>query len=239
MAFRPTAAVLGLFAALSAVSLDAQAADIAKPVVLPTPVNPFEGFYIGGHMGYGWADRSGCVEIFSDFADDCDDDSFDYDQNGGLLGAQIGYNHAFGAWGGHNWIIGAEVSADLSGMTGGLSLDEEEYSGTGDWSWLALGLVKLGLTWNNWMIYGDLGYGLGGFGYNSTACNFDSNHQGWAGGLGLAWASSVNNNWFIDWQHIDFEDKNAHCGDRIFFETAVNTDPDVDILRIGFNHHFR
>jgi opacity protein-like surface antigen len=251
MNFRLAAGTLGFIVALGAASHEAQAADIARPVVVP-PINPFEGFYIGGHFGYGWADRSGCFEIF-DFRDDhewegCDDDEeddldFDYDQDGGLLGAQVGINHAFGAWGGHNWIIGAEVSADLSGMTGTLDLfDDEEFDigGVGDWDWLGFGMIKLGLTWSNWMVYADVGYALGGFNYSdATGCSFSSNHQGWAAGLGLAWATSPTNNWFIDWKHAEFEDKDARCNSFAFVPVRVNTDPDVDVLRIGFNHHFR
>jgi opacity protein-like surface antigen len=249
MNFRPVAAaVLGFAVSLIATSFQANAADIIKPVVVVPPSNPFDGFYIGGHVGYGAATRSGCTTIFSGvrtdegFADCEDPDTtFDYDQNGWLIGSQVGINRTFNEWG-HSWVLGAEVSGDLSGITGNLGEQFPGYSGTGDWNWLALGLAKIGWTSGHWMLYADAGVALGSFSFNAAACNFTSNNQGWAAGLGVEWATTYNNSWFLDWQRIGFDDKDAHCNDSVptgGFDTAVNTSPDIDIVRFGFNHHFK
>lgn len=247
MKFRVATMMLGLATALGATSFQAQAADVARPVVLPPPPNPFEGFYVGGNVGWAKAKRNGCSMIFSGVNDfTCNDEylsfPFHYKQDGGLIGAQVGINHTSNYWG-HNWVWGSEVSADLSGLSGQLRNQFPGYNGTGDWNWLALGLVKLGLQWSpHWMIYADAGGALGEFRFNSGACNFTSNNKGWAAGAGIAWAVSNSNNWFLDWQHIDFERKTAFCGDAPVpfngFDTEVRTKPKIDIVRVGFNHQF-
>src|SRR5262249_12694640 len=155
-----------------------------------------EGFYLGGNVGYGSANRTGCSTIFNGGIPDCSvsDTSYplhyDYDQTGWLAGGQVGVNHVLGgALGGHSMGVGAEVAADLSGVTGELHNQFPGYNGTGDWNWLATGMAKLGLVSGNWMLYGQGGIGLGGFSYNSAACNFSTNNQGWAYGAGVAVAS--------------------------------------------------
>src|SRR5262249_24014498 len=245
MNFRLAISALGA-AALAASTLTAQAADVVKPVIIVPPGNPFDGFYIGGHIGGGRADRDGCAEIFSSKYPGCQDPfetDFKYHQDGGIVGGQVGLNYTFPGWdAGHSWLIGGEVSADLTGMTGNLGDQFPGYSGTGDWNWLALAVGKLGFTWDNWLFYGDVGLGMAGFTFNAGACNFTSNNQGWAGGRGVGWASSHNNNWFVDWQHLDLDRKDANCGDAPVpfngFDTAVSTKPKIDIFRVGFNHQF-
>jgi opacity protein-like surface antigen len=243
MNFRPVAAaVLGFAVSLIATSFEANAADVIKPVIVVPPSNPFDGFYIGGHVGWGSANRTGDFCTRADFVSDCEeepDGSFDYDQSGWLIGSQVGINRTFNEWG-HSWVLGAEVSGDLSGMTGNLTDQGFAYNGTGDWNWLALGLAKVGLTWGgHWMLYADAGVALARFTFNSTACNFTSNNHGWAAGLGLEWATTYNNTWFLDWQRIDLGSKDAHCGDIFPLQTAVSTNPTMDIVRFGFNHHFK
>ena len=42
------------------------AADIIRPVIVPPVVvkSPFDGFYAGGHVGYGRGNQQGCWAIF-------------------------------------------------------------------------------------------------------------------------------------------------------------------------------
>ena len=133
-----------------------------------------------------------------------------YKQKGWLAGGQVGVNKVVGGGG---LVVGAEVSADLSGITGNLTnLRARGFNGVGDYSWLALGEAKLGITHGNWMLYGQGGISLGSFTYSSEDCSFTSNNQGWAYGAGAAVAMSNKNSLFVDYNHINFNQKQASCG---------------------------
>jgi outer membrane immunogenic protein len=256
------------FALSVAVSAPALAADVV-PIIQPPPQErPFEGFYLGGHAGYGWANRSGCAFVDSIFFHhnyeivtiETEEENecfrleeaqvlqlngygygfpFDYDQKGWILGGQAGYNHFLG---GSNFMIGAEVSASLSGITGNLDLGEFGaflgLNGVGDWTYLGTATGKLGFALNKLMVYGEVGLGLGGFRYNSQLCNFESNHQGLVYGAGAEVALNANNSLFVEWNHFAFNEKTAMCGIPVLFALTVETKPKVDVVKFGFNHFF-
>jgi outer membrane immunogenic protein len=86
-------AAAALFLAAGAV----QAADIATETV---PLTDWTGFYVGGHVGYGWADMDGCF--------DCNDDSSALDASDlELEGIAIGI-HAGYSWEMDNIVFGIE-----------------------------------------------------------------------------------------------------------------------------------
>jgi outer membrane immunogenic protein len=106
--------------ALAAVMLAsaAQAADLPRkaPVVKAPVVAPFSwtGFYIGGHVGYGWGRKE-----WSDFFDPQNPlngvpgPDADYDVDGFLAGGQIGYNWQSG------WtVFGIEADASWADISG-------------------------------------------------------------------------------------------------------------------------
>ena len=96
----------GLFALLAvagvaATSGTALAADISRPVykappagVLPVTYD-WTGFYIGGHVGYGWADKT-WQDSFGLFG-------VSQEANGFLGGLQGGFNYQIG-----QFVVGAE-----------------------------------------------------------------------------------------------------------------------------------
>jgi outer membrane immunogenic protein len=218
------------------------AADIVRPVVVrPVPVvavkaSPFDGFYLGGAAGYAWAERKGCETVGSFPAPrSCrSSQAFDYKQKGWTAGGQVGLNHVLG---GSGLMVGAEVNAALTGITGNLL----KFDGVGDWQWLANADVKVGWTAGNWMVYAKGGVALGGFHYASAICTFDSVHQGWNFGAAAEVATKGNNTLFIDWSRSQFDGKDAACSFTYSGSTvpvAVYTKPTVDVVRVGFNHYF-
>lgn len=42
---------------------------------------------------------------------------------------------------------------------------------------------------------------------------------------------------FVDYNHINFNAKDASCG-LSFASISVKTKPSLDIVRVGFNHYF-
>lgn len=94
-----------------AIAASAQAADLqaARPAYkAPTYVRamPYNwaGFYVGGNVGSGWAtasaDLTGPAGLTSNSASE--------NLNGGIFGAQAGYNWQFG-----QWVVGLETVQDL------------------------------------------------------------------------------------------------------------------------------
>jgi outer membrane immunogenic protein len=96
-----SAAAIAMFFSLGA---PARSADIvAEPAM-----TDWSGFYIGGHVGYGWANMSGCY--------DCEDDSSvleaeDLDLEGIVAGLHAGYN-----WQMDNLVFGIEGDVSFVDM---------------------------------------------------------------------------------------------------------------------------
>jgi outer membrane immunogenic protein len=117
-------ALAALFAAAPA-----QAADVPVqrgPVykAAPAPVFNWTGFYVGGHVGYGWAD--------TDAAGDLD---------GFLGGLQVGYNWQFS----RNWVFGIEADISATDMNNAPA-SHIDYLGTLR--------ARVGYTWDRTMLYG-------------------------------------------------------------------------------------
>jgi hypothetical protein len=220
---------------------DAPRAPVGPPVVLPVipQTVALDGFYAGGHVGYGWGNRQGCFDVGGFPApSSCSPPDFDYNQRGWLAGAQVGVNRVLGAGG---LVIGAEVTGSLADITGNLDMSGgDDFDGPGTYSWLATATAKLGWSTGSWMIYAEGGIGLGGFNYQSGGCTFDQVNSGAVYGVGAEVAMANNNSLFIEWNRYQFQRKDAACS-FVFFVTvpvAVNTDPRVDVVRFGFNHYF-
>jgi len=88
-------AIIG--AVIAAFSFTAAKAADAPIAYKAAPVFNWNGFYVGGHVGYGWGDASG-VSI-----------------DGVVGGAQIGFNVHLSP----NWVIGLETDISASGVSGG------------------------------------------------------------------------------------------------------------------------
>jgi outer membrane immunogenic protein len=233
------------------------AADAPRPIFVPPPVvakNPFDGFYLGGHAGYGWGNRNGCFAILSFPApQECSERQvqalllndyafpFDYDQQGWLAGGQVGVNKVLGTGG---LLVGAEVTASLSSISGILNLGDgggTPFDGVGTYPWLATATAKIGWTGGKWLLYAEGGIGLAGFNYRSGACSFDSVNHGLVWGVGGEVAMSNNNSLFIEWNRFNFHGKDASCSFNFYGFTipvGVYTKPTLDVIRVGFNHYF-
>jgi outer membrane immunogenic protein len=97
-------ALLGAVIAALAFGAPAQAADapIKGPYYKAEPVFNWTGFYVGGHVGYGWGDLNGV------------------DVDGFLGGVQVGANLQFA----RNWVIGVEADIAATDIgVGGLRQD--------------------------------------------------------------------------------------------------------------------
>jgi outer membrane immunogenic protein len=96
-------------AAIAALATGAQAADLGAPrapvaAAVYAPAFSWTGFYLGGHVGYGWAQAR-----YTDFATPANNSSVN--ANGVFGGLQAGYN-----WQMNQFVFGLEADIAASGM---------------------------------------------------------------------------------------------------------------------------
>lgn len=195
-----------VFTALSMlVSASAFAADIAyKAPPAPAPIMyNWSGFYIGGNVGYGWANSDYVTSIargtafpfgegaLRDIGNQTGSRSFS--DSGFTYGAQAGINIQTG-----NWVWGGEVdvsSIRLSNsalrstpslLANGISTRTFTFEDGFDVDWLVTGRGRLGWAANNWLFYG-----TGGVAFTSASSSFSFTDTFAAGGRGVA---TVNGN---------------------------------------------
>jgi outer membrane immunogenic protein len=131
-----------------------------RPYTVASPVAPFSwaGIYLGGNVGYHWADVTGSAARPS----------------GGLLGIQVGYN-----WQVSQLVLGLETDLQLSGAND--TFAPWKFSNP----WFGTLRGRVGYSLNNILFYGTggLAYGdlraeFGGFAQTQTLA-------GWTAGAGL------------------------------------------------------
>jgi len=239
---------------LAAVSL-ANAADLAvkaPPMVAAAPVYNWSGFYLGGHVGWGWMDNDSTVVTGSasfpvGFAFTSQSDS------GFLGGGQIGVNWQFG-----QWVLGLE--GDLSGTDIKACARSLSPLVAGTFSdaclsvnWTATVAPRLGIAINNWLLYGKFGFAWGDFSSRSTTTNAagtvtaittgGETRTGWVGGVGLEYGFSNNWSLKLEYNFIDFGTDTV-TRNSLAPATGVVTpllrtnDTQVQEVKIGLNYRF-
>jgi outer membrane immunogenic protein len=161
-------AILGLTAA----SL-AQAADLptkAPPMIAAPLAYNWSGFYVGGHLGFGWLDNdSVAVTATPSFPANF---AFTRQSDSGFLGGgQIGFNWQAGQWvfgleGDLSWTDISACSRSLSPTVAGTFAD-----GCLGVNWTATVGPRLGFAWSNVLLYVKGGLAWADFTSTSTTTN--------------------------------------------------------------------
>jgi outer membrane immunogenic protein len=145
------AALLGATCAIVTGQL-ACAADLPMKAPPPAPVPlvyNWNGFYVGGHIGYGWSNiDSTTTNLFTGDVDP----TISHDRNGIFGGGQVGYNYMVNP----NFLIGVEGDIDAADIKGTSSncLDATHCaSSDGKNDWFATLRGRIGYVQNNWLIF--------------------------------------------------------------------------------------
>jgi opacity protein-like surface antigen len=235
------------------------------PMFTKAPIEPrwtFEGYYLGANAGYSWG-RSNTDALFSDdtgtalFAAPSTSSKF----NGGIFGAQTGYNWLIG-----NWLVGVEGDLQISGQRAkpafvcpdacnpfGPAVASFDLSQKMEWFATLRGRFGATVT-PDVLLYATAGLAVGGFMPAGTVTSFDDTgapvlvpfdtlkiKAGWAAGAGIE--AHLGGPWTgkVEYLHLDF---------GTFQSTAVNdqstpvlfvdyNQPITDnILRFGLNYKF-
>jgi outer membrane immunogenic protein len=153
----------------------ALAADIpvkAPPAIAPVPVFTWTGCYIGGHGGFGAAQKyyeltRNELEANAFITSEHDEigplgfTSFSHDPYGGFGGGQVGCQYQW-----DKWVIGIEGSgswARIQGDSGGINLpfqppaNDKQVSFNSRTDWFASVAGKFGYTGGRWLVYSKAG----------------------------------------------------------------------------------
>jgi outer membrane immunogenic protein len=248
--------------------LQAGAADMPKAPLYKAPPlvvgYNWTGFYVGGHVGYGWGSDGGLA--FTDFPPGSFAASFAATQTARLVGidpkgfvggGQLGYNLQLTP----NWLIGIEGDFSGSEIKGsgtytfagspGFAPTSQVVSQSLDW--LATVRGRLGFVVDRFLVYGTGGvaFGLVKDSFNLVALTFPASVSGsasntltgWAGGAGAEYAFAGNWSAKVEWLHYDLGSLTA-SGPQLtagvpqpfgLNGTAVTRG---DIVRGGLNYKF-
>ena len=237
----------------------AHAADLRMPVKAPpapevAPAPIWTGFYIGGHVGYGWdsidtnAFNSAGVLV----------DTLHHDRQGIFGGGQIGVNWTFA----NNWLLGAEADfseADINGTTAACSATGCA-SSIGKTDELATVRGRLGFIWNNALFYGTGGWAwsdstttrtvtcVGALCPGTSAASAlvgmsasaSGNQSGWAAGGGIEYMFIPH--WTVKIEYLHYQlDNVVRDFNYPGFPTAFRHDvsnSSLDTVRVGVNYLF-
>jgi len=211
---------LGCVALMVCLPASAMAADLAArmPVKAPPPVAAvfsWTGFYIGGHVGYGWGRST--TDVGRPDALDCGNgsscESISYDVNGAFGGAYLGYN-----WQVNSVVFGLEGEGGYIGASNTVFSTiapdhrfETTYGGYGAFT------GRLGVAVDRALFYGKGGFAVARI-KNEALDDFptpdvehigrsDTTRFGWAVGGGMEYA--FTNNWIVraEYLYMQFDNK--------------------------------
>lgn len=255
-----------LLAGIAVASLHsaALAADLGvMPLKAPAMAAPagfnWSGFYIGGHIGWGWEAHS----TDSYLSSGAFEGTTNFNDNGFFGGGQIGYNWVFSS----NWLLGIEfdgsptaintnvtgcsttgcanssISTDAFG-TGrgrlGYVLNNMLFYGTGGWAWSDSHTDRTvtcisGTTAATACPGGSITSALTG--QTSSASGWQS---GWSAGGGIEWAFAPRLTAKVEYMHLQLDNITrsfSYPGFAAATRTNVGSDS-IDTVKLGVNFLF-
>lgn len=213
--------ILAFAAAMGAAGV-AHAADLYVPQPAPviyTPVAAYNwtGFYAGVSGGWGWGKTTAS-------------NGNDTKLNGGVLGAQAGYNWAFA----NNFVAGIEADINWSGQKGSMqTLAPDTIDMKLNWYGTVRG--RLGYAYNNVLPYVTGGFAYGNATRTTTAgsANQDSqSHTGYTLGAGVEWAFAQNWTAKLEYQYVKLNAKTYNV------TGAPSVGLTDNIVKVGLNYKF-
>jgi len=186
----------------------------------------WSGFYIGASAGWSWGDSTASTTSPGN--------NFNIPLNGGILGAQAGYNWMFAG----NWVLGVEGDISWSGEKGKITHPiagpPETVSQSLDW----LGTIRgrVGYAMGAWMPYVTAGFAWGN-GTRSSSLGGGSSqtllHTGYVLGLGAEWAFAQNWTAKIEYQYVNL-------GAQTYSGIPANPSVGItdNIFKVGLNYKF-
>jgi outer membrane immunogenic protein len=241
---RHTLKTLALAAGVSLVAIGTGfAADLSnRPVYkappAPAPMFSWTGFYIGGHVGYGWGSN--------DFTDTTAalgpaGTTYGNDTDGFLGGLQAGFDYQFAP----NWVLGIEGQVSWTNIDGSTSYATAPAATfSNDMNWLSSVTGRLGYTGGNWLLYGKGGVAWADLDQTiATGLASVTNSQtrtGWTAGGGLEYAFAPGWSAKIEYQYYDFGKDTYSFAPvaGIGVPASFDVDSQIHTIKAGLNWRF-
>lgn len=196
----------------------------APPLLSPTPVFSWTGFYIGPHIGYGWDRLSGGGD--------------ERTASGFLGGVQAGYNYQIG-----RFVIGIEGEYSWSDV----KFDEPLFGGTLTLKndYFATAAARLGYAFDRSLVYGKLGAAWtrdkwdGDDGAGGTVTG-TANRTGWLFGVGYEYAFWDNFSVKVEYNYMHFPSvtPTLTTTGTLTVEGTTDVKADVQLVKVGLNYRF-
>ncbi len=236
MTMRVFVGALALAAGGVACIFSADAADLpvrmppaAPPVSYAPPVYNWSGFYVGGHLGGGFAD-SHWSDPFTGVTDS-------FNRGGFLGGGQIGVNAQF------NWLV-VGLEGDFTGTgikSSGLDSLGDTLNSKIDWTSTVTG--RIGAAFDRLLVYGKGGLPIARDKSSLTdvALNTSSTtltRTGWTAGVGLEYA--LNQNWTVraEYDYLGFGSQPLTFTTPVIGTVTTNASLNVQEVKAGLNFKF-
>jgi outer membrane immunogenic protein len=214
--------------------------DYGDPIVVPPSHFSWTGFYIGGHLGYGWGSSSSDNRPGAGNGDAFDGlTGFDMNPYGWLGGATLGYN-----WQTDAFVFGFE--ADIGYL--GAEDSERNASGFASAEYGGYGALtaRLGYGEDRWLFYAKGGLAFADIDNRAGAItggvidgtDFTKLHEvktGWALGAGVEYAFQPNMSMKVEYLYMDFADDNSGNLDGDVF----GHENDMHTVKVGVNYNLK
>jgi outer membrane immunogenic protein len=225
------AVMISMAGPLRAADMPMKAAPMA-----PVPAPPsWAGFYIGGHIGYGWSKMTGVESSGDNFAGGLN-------LHGGVAGVQWGYNWQFS-----QWVVGYE--SDWSGVIGNTwskevcTVDNPSCGSFlhGELNGLATIRGRLGWAFDRTLIYATGGVAWGWFKgtvYSGTSLMPQSKTAtGGVVGGGVEWKYNPNVSFRLEGLYYMFNKTFGNDSDSPSNGNSI-TAHNVGVVRFGASYYF-
>ena len=199
------------------------------PVVYAPPVYNWSGFYVGGHIGGGFADSS-----WSDPFTGANDT---FNKGGFLGGAQVGYNAQY------NWLVlGLEGDFSWTGLKGsGTDSFGDKISTKTEWTSTVTG--RVGAAFDRVLVYGKGGVAFA-HDVSSLMDPGGNNSQdtltrtGWTAGAGVEYAFDRNWSARLEYDYLGFGSQRLNFTTPVVGTVMSNASLNVQEVKAGINYRF-
>lgn len=200
-----SAVMVALTGAMTAGTVLAADLPVTRAPIPAPPPDPWTGFYVGIHGGWGFGDVD-FRGIITGNAILGENEIDHFTMSGGLVGGHIGYNWQMG----YTWLIGIEASGTWSGVkktiVSPFFVDFPDDRWSTEVRWLATVTPRIGITISSWMWYLKGGVAFADIRHvlESPTLTVDSSDTkvGWTAGfggellLGRNWVFGVEGNYY-------------------------------------------
>lgn len=221
------------------------------PALMSQP--SWTGFYVGGHVGYGWADNDTTTIVRNAQGNIPLNGNnplvgvYSYDGDGWLGGLQLGYNYQSG-----RLVVGIEGDYSWSDISSSFVYDpdpaKENKTAGNDINWIATIRGRAGYAFDSVLVYGTAGVAFAEFdGYvnnfwrgNGDRGSGSSTETGWVAGGGLEFALAPNITVKGEYLYMHFDSSGQMTSHDWPDGTVMHADNDVDLhtVRLGVNYKF-